>query len=242
MSAGRAGTRRRSRDSTSSRRAGTHSHRRCVHDASTDVLAISRGVWVPDRVAWTRQRLQRHLPIFPVAQARFLQIEVAFDPPPGFVGDLAVAQQDVDEFPFGCDQLPRQRGAGRRDVVGVGIERIRQLVAADLVPRAQQLDDFVGEFAVVGDGIERLERRIERLAPRRDLGFMLRDDARCGRPWRRRAIAPRAAIPSPSPTSVMKMTPKATNRIRSRWGKARRSAARAATPAPRRATPRRARR
>ena len=127
--------------------------------------------------------LQRYLPVLPVAQARFLQIEVALDPPPGFVGDLAVAQQDVDEFPLGCDQLARQRGAGRRDVVGVGIERVRELVAADLVPRAQQLDDFVGQFAVVGDGIERLERRIERLAPRRDLRFMLGDDARCGRPW-----------------------------------------------------------
>ena len=56
-------------------------------------------------------------------------------------------------------------------------------LAADLVPGAQQLDDFIGKFAVVGDGIERLERRIERLAPRRDLGFMLRDDARCGRLW-----------------------------------------------------------
>ena len=64
-----------------------------------------------------------------------------------------------------------------------GSSDVGELVAADLVPRAQQLDDFVGKFAVVGDGIERLERRIERLAPRRDLGFMLRDDAPCGRPW-----------------------------------------------------------
>ena len=48
-------------------------------------------------------------------------------------------------------------------------------LAADLVPGAQELYDFVGEFAVVGDGIERLERGIERLAPRRDFGFMFRD-------------------------------------------------------------------
>ena len=57
----------------------------------------------------------------------------------------------------------------------VGIERIRELVGAGLVPRAQQLDDFIGEFAVVGDGIERFQRRIERLAPRRDFGFVFGD-------------------------------------------------------------------
>ena len=37
----------------------------------------------------------------------------------------------------------------------------------------KQLDDFVGQFAVVGDGVERFERRVERLAPRRDFGFVL---------------------------------------------------------------------
>ena len=66
-------------------------------------------------------------------------------------------------------------GSGRRDIVLVGIERIRQLVGADLVPRAQQLDDLVGQFAVVGHGIERFERAAERLAPRGDFGFMLGD-------------------------------------------------------------------
>ena len=44
------------------------------------------------------------------------------------VGDLAVAQQHVDEFSLGGNQFPRQRGAGRRDVVRIGIEQIRQLV------------------------------------------------------------------------------------------------------------------
>ena len=48
-------------------------------------------------------------------------------------------------------------------------------LARDLVPRAQQLDDLVGEFAVVGDGVERFQRGIERLAPRRDFRFMLGD-------------------------------------------------------------------
>ena len=99
-------------------------------------------------------------------------------------------------------------GAGGRDVVRVGIERVRQLVGAGLVPRAQQLDDLVGQFAVVGDGIERFERGIERLAPRRDFGFVLGDMFVAAVAGRRRAIAPPAAGPSPSPTSVMKMTPK----------------------------------
>ena len=112
--------------------------------------------------------------IFAVGEAGFLQIEIAFDPPPGLVGDLAVAQQHVDEFALRRDQFPRQVDARRRDIVGLGIERIRQLVDAGLVPRAQQLDHFVGQFAVVGDGVERLQRRAERFAPRRDFRLVLR--------------------------------------------------------------------
>jgi hypothetical protein len=45
---------------------------------------------------------------------------------------------------------------------------------ARLMPGAQQLDHLVGQFAIVGDGIERFERDAERLAPRRDFRFMLR--------------------------------------------------------------------
>jgi hypothetical protein len=41
-----------------------------------------------------------------------------------------------------------------RAVPLIGIERIRQLVGAGLVPRPQQLDHLVGQFAVVGDGVE----------------------------------------------------------------------------------------
>ena len=70
-----------------------------------------------------------------------------------------------------------------RDVVGFGIERIRQLIAAGLVPRPQQFHDFIGELAVVGDGVERFQRRIERLAPCGDLGLVLRQMLGVGRPW-----------------------------------------------------------
>src|SRR5450432_4138552 len=42
--------------------------------------------------------LQRHLPVFAVGEAGFFQIEIAFDPPPNLVGNLAVAQQYVDEL------------------------------------------------------------------------------------------------------------------------------------------------
>ncbi len=113
------------------------------------------------------EELQRNPSILPIAQARFLQIEVALDPAPCFVGDLAVAQQRVDELAFRRDQFARQRGAGRRGVVLVWIERVGQLVGTDFMPRAQQLDDLVGEFAVVGDGVERFERLRQSFAPRR---------------------------------------------------------------------------
>ena len=68
---------------------------------------------------------------------------------------LPSRSSDVDEFPLRRDQFPRQADSGRRNVVGVGIERVRQLVDAGLVPGAQQLDHLVGQFAVVGDGFER---------------------------------------------------------------------------------------
>src|SRR5438309_234647 len=57
---------------------------------------------------------QRKRPVFPVGEARFLEIEVALDPAPDFVGDLAVAQHRVDELAFHRDQLPRELGSERR--------------------------------------------------------------------------------------------------------------------------------
>src|SRR5260370_42042366 len=87
-----------------------------------------------------RRSLKRRLAMFAVGEARFLQIEVAFDSPPRLVGDPAVAQQDVDEFPLRRDQLPRQLDPRRRDIVRVGVKRVRQLVDADLMPRTQKLD------------------------------------------------------------------------------------------------------
>src|SRR5277367_5901096 len=84
------------------------------------------------------EQLQRRSSILAIGETRFLQIEIAFDAPPYLVGDLAVAQQDMDELPLRRDQFPGQVGPRRRDVMLVGIERVRQLVGAGLVPRAQQ--------------------------------------------------------------------------------------------------------
>ncbi len=94
---------------------------------------------------------------------------------PGLVGDLAVAQQHMDEFSFRGDQFACQVNACGRDVVGLGIEQVRELVDAGLVTRAQQLDHLIGQFAIVGDGVERGQRRTERLAPGRDLRLEFRD-------------------------------------------------------------------
>src|SRR5205814_7867932 len=46
-----------------------------------------------------RRPLQRKPAIFAVAQARFLEVEVALDPAPALVGKLALAQQRVNELP-----------------------------------------------------------------------------------------------------------------------------------------------
>src|SRR5579863_2581935 len=108
-----------------------------------------------------------------VREARFLEVEIAFDVPPGFVGDLAVAQQDVDELPFGCNQFPRQITARRGSDTRIRIERIGQLVGAGFMPRAQKPDHLIGYVAMFGDLVERFERGIEGLASRRDFRFEL---------------------------------------------------------------------
>src|SRR5215213_4788436 len=78
--------------------------------------------------------------IFAIGEACFLEIKIALDPAPDLVGDPSVAQQDVDELALRRYQFARQLDAGRRDVVHVGIERVRQLIEAGLMPGAQQLD------------------------------------------------------------------------------------------------------
>ena len=204
MWGGRGETRRRSKPSSPAKssprtRRPITTALRCGRKPSTNVPENPppRRMGPGSRFAWPGRQLQRYLPILPIAETGFFQVEVAFDTPPCFVGDLAVPQQGVDEVPLRCNQFPCQLGAGRRYVVRVGIKRIGQLVGADVVPCVQQLDDFVRELAVVGDGIERLERGIKRLAPRRDLCFDARRYVRCGRPWQRRASAPPAAIQTP---------------------------------------------
>src|SRR5438132_12311411 len=88
---------------------------------------------------------QRYLAVFAVGEARLLEVEVALDPPPAFVGDLAVAQQRVNELPLGRDQLARQGGACRRNVMRIGVERIRQLVGADFMPGPRSEERRVGK-------------------------------------------------------------------------------------------------
>ena len=95
-------------------------NKRFTLDGSPSSHRLARGAGIP--------RLQRQSAIFSVREARFLQIEIALDVAPGLVGDLAIAQQHVDEFALGGDQFPRQLGSRHRGVVRVGVERIRQLV------------------------------------------------------------------------------------------------------------------
>ena len=90
----RAGTRRRSRD-------------RRVVIARSDAPCVSR-CSADDSLRRDDETFTAESSDIPGCQARFLQIEIALDPPPRLVGDLAVAQQDVDEFPLGRNQFPRQ--------------------------------------------------------------------------------------------------------------------------------------
>src|SRR6266478_7074455 len=86
--------------------------RECAPDDKLrEAIQLSaRQVWIASSLCSSQRRKssQRGPAIFAVGEARFLQIEIAFDPPPDLVGDLAVAQQDVDEFPLRCNQLSRQ--------------------------------------------------------------------------------------------------------------------------------------
>ena len=84
------------------------------------------------RCARDEGRLQWRAPILPIRQARLFKIEIPLDPPPRLVGDLAVAQQIVDEFALGDDQLAGQCGAGGGDVVMGGVERIGELIGVGL--------------------------------------------------------------------------------------------------------------
>ena len=97
---------------------------------------------------------QRNLAIFTVGEAGFLQIEVALDPPPRLVGDPAVAQQGVNALALDPDQFPRQFGADGRLLVSVGVERLRQLAGAGLVPRAQQPENFFRHFGIAAAGLD----------------------------------------------------------------------------------------
>ena len=104
-------------------------------------------------------------------------------------------------------------------VVAVAVELLRQQIGAALVAHPQDLHHLVGEFAIVGDGVERRQRGVERVAARGDLGFAL---ALCSR-WPslvRPSQRTTAGSPRPEPDQRDQDDAERTNRIRSRWGKA----------------------
>ena len=75
-------------------------------------------------------RLQRRLAFAPRQDRGLLQVEIALQPPPRLVGDLAVAQQLVEEIALGRDQLQPQVVAARASVArpssrSLGIRRAR---------------------------------------------------------------------------------------------------------------------
>src|SRR5215471_7050809 len=82
-------------------------------------------------------------PVFPVGEARFLQIEVAFDSSTRLVGDAALTQQGVDELALGRDQLARQLGACRRAAVSASCAASCSLRAASATPSQRTISGSV---------------------------------------------------------------------------------------------------
>ena len=82
--------------------------------------------------------LQRRLDaaFFLAGNAGFFEIELAFDAPARFVGDLAFLQQPVDVFALGRDQFHPQLRGHRRGIVAVRLV-FRQSPGAIIVTGAQ---------------------------------------------------------------------------------------------------------
>ena len=194
--------------------AGQRAEQRRVHHLGEVAKQRQACVEVVGRVG----RSQRRFAFAPRQDCGLFQIEVALQPAPRFVGDLAVAQQLVEEVALGRDQFQPDvvaRADERRSPSSrsLGMSRSRWSWRA-----LRNVDDLGAELALAGELLR--DAAATRGSPR---------CARQARPPARAGARPCRARPTPSqritagsirpwPTSVMMMTPKVTNRIRSRCG------------------------
>ena len=116
--------------------------------------------------------LQRGHAFAPRQNRGFFQIQVALQPAPRFVGDLALAQQFVKEIALGLDQLLAQIVAFAH-----GFESAVQIVGnrplAVIVTRVEELEDLRAQIPLAGDFFQMMPRRADRRVACRKLGLLL---------------------------------------------------------------------
>ena len=100
-----------------------------------------------------------------IGDAGFFQIQFVFDAPSRFVGDLAVAQQFINEIAFGLDQLGLDLGGLAHVVEAFGQVR-RQHLQAALIARSQVLDRVVRQVVLFDDFLQPFLDLFQRRLPR----------------------------------------------------------------------------
>jgi (E)-4-hydroxy-3-methylbut-2-enyl-diphosphate synthase len=107
-----------------------------------------------------------------VVDHRFLEIEVAFDPPPRFVGDLPLAQKLVQQLALDVDHFANQPGSlgGRRMLTFLG-GRIGQRPHPRFVAGFEESREAFRQIAFGDDRLQRAARRMKDMPPRCDLGL-----------------------------------------------------------------------
>src|SRR4029079_18302840 len=93
--------------------------------AAVGLVAI--GLVLGYRARWRRLLYQAGAITTAVGDARLLEIQLVLDPASGFVGDLTVAQELIDEIALGIDEFFLERGA-----LACVVETISQIAWQDL--------------------------------------------------------------------------------------------------------------
>ena len=198
-----------------------------------------------DRRPSGTQRLQRRVLAAGAAHdGLFLEVEFALDPAARFVGDLAVAQELIEEFALGLDQVQPQAGVQRAPRSAPSFGLFRQQAAAMVCARLAAATATSSGEAALARELRRAGAAPASIASQRAASSASRS--------RRRSSSRMAETPSqritagsssPSPTSVSEDDAEGDDQDQVAIGeRLRRSRASAGSRAQRRARRRRARR
>jgi len=116
-------------------------------------------------------RLKRRFAFASRQDCRFFQIEVALQPAPRFVGDLAVAQQLLEELTLGRDQL-QSHVVAQVDGFESAIEIARDQAFAMVVARVESGYGLGTEIAFRREFLEVPPRGAKHLFARGKLGLL----------------------------------------------------------------------